>query len=554
VRSEQSLAKFLKLEMEHKTSLAPFVNLDAGAPMAARVLALRSALSGRDDGPTSVFIRSCYVSHMQRVLSAFDSENGGMLLAGTRGIGKSVFGTLMVLECAQRGHMVVYEHVGTRLLLVGERVSDEVAAILARNEYEPITQPGVYAIAQSDDVLFGALVSVKDVVFVQDLGDSPKSTAIKMGSSRWLVVSSPNADKLRYLRNQSFMKRLVMPLWSLQELQDAREQVYQQLPATRYAGYSAEEVAARFEIYGGVPRWVLERPRARSGYFMPSEEELEKAVKTVGIDELQGVFRAATYIDIPQQKVTGILIHVVPADEEGGPLENDPPRCTFASKIIRERMVDELLDRQQFGVSTFINAVQIIPELGGYRGYALEHNAHRNLPKGPEVSLRLLGERATSSTILRFRLPRLARVVSFASKDLTDLVALAPLEYARPASKTFPTLDSFAVLPLLTFEPGAKGQCLAMFQVTVSGSHDVDGSVLKRVHAKVHDLLGMKAKEKLPMVLVFVTDVNGIKTRQKIQTAKGDDYAQGFGESFQQFALLLGSDFDRLAEFSRVEE
>ena len=193
-----------------------------------------------------------------------------------------------------------------------------------------------------------------------------------------------------------------MPLWTLEELQDARKTVYDGMSSEAYAEYTEEEVKERFALYGGVPRWVLERPRVGTNKWSTSEAQLETSLADVTMEELLKVFRAATYIDIPKQNLTSILVHFVP-----GPNLHDPPKCRFASEAIRLRLVDALLDRQNFGAAGFINAVRQIPELGGYRGYTLEHNVHRSLPKGPKVQLRRLGAKSNTSEFEFAQPPRL---------------------------------------------------------------------------------------------------------------------------------------------------
>ena len=525
------------------------MSLSPGVPASLRILTLQSNLLGKDDGPSVVYIRACYAHHLNKILDAFKTPNGSILLAGTRGLGKSLFGTLVVVELYDRGYTVVYEHMNNRLLLVGENMLAFVSTCMEKVGYQPLGEPGIYNL-KGEETLFDLLVDQREIVFVQDLGDTPNATPIRSGNGRWLVVSSPNSTKLSYLRNQSRMKRLIVPLWSLQELQDTRN-ILKDLPVTRFAGYTPDEVKARFDIYGGVPRWVLDRPRSSNGYVQSSEEELNRALTSVSMSELEDVFRAGSYLDIPQQKFTGILVHVVPAGEEGGPLENDPPHCTFASSVIRQRMVDEFLSRQSFGASAFINAVRVIPELGGYRGYALEQNAHRTLPMAPIVSIRQLGKRAGSSELREVKLPRMTQVVQFKAENLDDLLTLQPLQYVRPESKIFPTLDAFAVLPSALFSPGTLGNCLTVFQVTVAATHDVDGSIISRVHTKVHRLLGLQDREVLPIVLVFLTDVNGIKTARTILKSDGTHYKTDFATSIKQFALYLGTDFNMLADFCR---
>ena len=283
-----------------------------------------------------------------------------------------MFGELVVLELVLLGKLVVYEHLQSRLLIVGPGgVPPALADAFSAYTVDPPTKQGIYDLGPHYHMSQG-LIDQENVYFVQDLGDTPKTTTVKSGKGKWLVISSPNADKLRYLRSNSNMQRVVMPLWSLEELEAARGTVFQGLPPTVFAGYTAAEVEDRFETYGGVPRWVLDRPRPNTGAVRSSEDELAGALVGVTLEELRGMFAAASYLELPHQKITSILIHVVPADVEGGALENNPPRCQFASERVRRLLVEELLNAERFGSAVFMNMVREIPELGGYRGYGFE--------------------------------------------------------------------------------------------------------------------------------------------------------------------------------------
>ena len=166
------------------------------------------------------------------------------------------------------------------------------------------------------------------------------------------------------------------------------------------------------------------------------------------------------------------------------------------------------------------------------------------------MKLRFLGARAHSSVLRDVRLPEMD-AVRFSAENLSDLLALSRRQYVHPTSKIFPTLDAFAVLPHVLFDAsktGAGADCLAFFQVTVSPTHKVNGAVLSRVKDKVCALLGVID---IPLVLVFVTDVNGIGTAKTILQGDGTAYAESsaFPKNVAQVALHLGSDFDKLAGF-----
>ena len=78
----------------------------------------------------------------------------------------------------------------------------------------------------------------------------------------------------------------------------------------------------------------------------------------------------------------------------------------------------------------------------------------------------------TAETMRTVVLPRLS-LRRFTADDLSDLTTLRRLTYARPTSKIWPTLNSFVVLEHKLFAPDEPGNCLVVFQITVSPDHDV---------------------------------------------------------------------------------
>jgi hypothetical protein len=249
--------------------------------------------------------------------------------------------------------------------------------------------------------------------------------------------------------------------------------------------------------------------------------------------------------------VAGIMLNILPDRESTATC-----KVKVASKEIHDRLMEALLDHQRISVSEFGNLVKDIPELGGYRGYVLENAAHRKLLRGPAVRIRALGARSNSSEFAPLQLPPLT-VVRFQGKNLMDIPSFAVNHYARPISRIFPTLDSFAVMyASLFFGAAAAGLCLVLFQMTVGNKHPPNSAILKLVVKRLRTLLNVPAAQKLPVALVFVTDPNGVTTQQKIMTKgkAGDQLKEAtrLGFEVKQFAMLLGDDFTELVEWERA--
>jgi len=160
---------------------------------------------------------------------------------------------------------------------------------------------------------------------------------------------------------------------------------------------------------------------------------------------------------------------------------------------------------------------------------------------------------AAGTEFPKFKHPKLTIAVVFSQRNFSDV----PLEklllgaYFRPSSPDFPTIDSFAILPLSTFVPGAKGLCLVTFQSTTSSRHVTNGAVLNSLFAHVKKKLGDVRR-----FHVFLTGANGIRTRQRIdmERSEGGPYATGHEPNVEQWVMTLGDEFNELFDMLERSE
>jgi hypothetical protein len=103
------------------------------------------------------------------------------------------------------------------------------------------------------------------------------------------------------------------------------------------------------------------------------------------------------------------------------------------------------------------------------------------------------------------------------------------------------------------FTTGATGLLLVVVQSTVSDSHDVESKYIKRIHARVCVLFGIKKVKDLPVLLAFITDPNGIRAEQTIIISTTGVQAEvgAFNFDLRQGAMLLGDDCTKIIEWER---
>ena len=475
------------------------------------IYALSRHLFGDLHTPFKVYIRECYKTLGPKIHELIKTNN--VLIAGTRGIGKSTLGFLMVFDFADKGDIVLYHHKKEQVLIIGPDVDKDKFSslnfILQANDYEPIVEKDVYFFRAADVDLFTLLSKHEDFRFVQDLGDDRDAYPPRSGEGRKLILSSPNNEALRQLHNASY-RRLYMPLWTLEELLEAQPLCFPDL--------TSEHVTKQFEIYGGVPRLVLEMdPKS-------AEVLLREQLDRMDVNVLFNIMAKKTYTELPTSRSTYILIHVVPdTDFEF--------KCVFATPIIARKLVEQFLDDANFSMQTFITNAKSISEMAAWRGNMLEALAHRVFVRGAQkVKLVQLYEKAKPKSLEK---THEGVEIKFSKReyffDVETLIEIHENVYYIPQKKNEPTIDSFAVVhrsfveKYFPLEAKLHPQALffiLFFQVTVSNKHVVDGNQIRKVQKIAKEKIN---QEDLPVIFLFVTEPGGITKRQEVTHLVADE-------------------------------
>ena len=510
--------------------------------------------------PPLVYLRDCHVALTDLIITKLADKH--VILAGGRGTGKSWLGTLIALKLALENKLVVYAHRGVRMLLIGPKLDASarrtLEAIAGPRGYDLASfEPGVLQFGTGDEDFFTSISKSRGVLVVHDIGDDINAHIIFDGDSKRLIVSSPNSVKLKPF-GQSIVSGFVfvfMPPWSLEELKQARTKCYPDKPE--------DLVCERFERMGGTARYVLQ---ADAGV---SEERQDKQVANARIDVLRDIFTASSYSDIPASGIkdltgretnlgTDLLFKVVPTADYLG------FRCEFASEHVTTLLAERFAFAEETQTIMKYDFLKNIPTMAAFRGSLVEYQAHKRLRSSPGArgELRALGDLrvlpwTAGQPVLTLKLPPLHENV-FA--DLEELKAFPSTQYCRPRSKNFKSVDSFAVLPAKYFDAGYKEElALVGFQVTVSSTHKVIGSGLKRVADHVKALrppVALRRKgaaarppPRMPIFLVFIGDHNQLRNKQDVVSDGGAVMVQDIGVA-KQFSLTLDSDFQALVQWS----
>lgn len=502
---------------------------------------------GGETNPSSMMIRGCFETYKAYVKELVASPGHSVILAGSKGIGKSFFGLYLCVDVLKSGWIVLYEYCGRRSLLVPLNVSAEhlreLNAELLKYERLGVQAGNAYEFLPEDRGVFEALAALESLYYIVDIGeDTDQAHVLLTGNPRRVVITSPNSDKIKRLGvGTGVAKTLFMPSWGWGEIETMNECPFMvNQPATSFVGPKpAAELKRLFDLYGGVPRHLFARDPV---------DTMERAVSKVNLDVLRDMFTTGKYQDLPTLKDgMGCLMRIEPMTHVDSKLprtiENARKgKAVVASPKVLDMLRDSFVSKSRDDNFKFFNAVKGIVAFSSFRGYFMDEAAHAALVQKRDVYLECLDTRKEGDNVTW---PAL-NTKTFSHEKMLDLASLAKMDYARPTFFNFPSIDSFAVVPESIFVPGRHKECLVLFQVTVADHHVIRGPDLEHVQERATLLLG----KKVPVYLVFVTTNDGVRAKQTIKTGKDEDYIKvpDFIKKLSQYALLLGSEFDAAAD------
>lgn len=225
--------------------------------------------------------------------------------------------------------------------------------------------------------------------------------------------------------------------------------------------------------------------------------------------------------------------------------------------------MQKFMAQKKFQAQEFADLMQDNPETQALYGPMLETIGHVALTEASMYDVHPLGsERINPSqgpSGWTVQWPKMSTTVRFEHISHID-GSIKTGVYYRPAKKTYETIDSFVLIDghRLDSNKYAQGQIvLVLIQTTVSKTHWVNGSNVKRIHADVYNKWEGKTEETftraLPRVLEFATRKfpKGVHTYQTPKKDKKKPFHPNRLPELPQYALVLEKDFEtvwRIAE------
>jgi hypothetical protein len=536
-----------------------------------RFIELVGQMNGAQDGRDKLYVRDCMPDMIEKIMSYLETKESAdrwLILGGSRGCGKSIVGSLVVILLAAKGHLVMYQHRGQIMIVFSEKVHPEARIrldeLMQRRGISALAPgTGVWAL-HGDIAVHGALYSdfkMEELfIFVQDLGDADEAKIPpRDGNGRRLIVSSPNASKLHHLERTSQYTLLIMPTWKLEEIR-------------KLEAKAPEAVEERFRRVKGIPRWVTDQP------MNITENTQDRQIENLPLDVLVSVIRCKSYLSLPAQvqkakndaSSTDLIFRIEPKSGTNG------TDCVvrLTSNYVYQKLAQRYVESTSQELSALVAAVQGVPELSEMRGKIFEAAVHRAFTEGDSVMSDKMSISKLGTTTLT-RVVEDVATMKFAPQaveflNVSELPSVATGTYYKPIRKNEKTIDSFTVVdedfvkryfpgdPALkeyrARDPKTRKQFIIFFQITVSAKHVVNGTVLKSTRDAVSGLLGLS---KLPMIFVFVTTAGGISERQTV-TRDGPNVTKRIAFENQemfgnQYALHLKGKFSDIARMCTVD-
>lgn len=410
----------------------------------------------------SIFVRDCYEAMYELVVTELGMRNPGersspatkgMIITGTPGIGKSSFSVYFAWR-----------------LVNDERIQGVLFSDVKDTAHLLVRENG--RLLASDGAIHALNIHIPDghnYIRLVDLAAREEPTWLHDGPI--IVFSSPDKRRFKELSKKNETLVLYMPIFTLDEMEDLR--------ANCYPGVTQKRTFALFSVYGGVPRFVLGKPKTTTASSVPSLGDLtygdamefvkENTVEDdlypmqmalARVQTIQKVVDAYGSSDVDDE-VSHMLVHVMPA-----PGNNSIGVYQFASKFVTRAVMDLHRMQQINNVKSFILLSD--RKGGSARGDCFEDICHMYIPKQGLDSARSL----SGGSQMTLRVPHFTHAHVFVPRleSFRDLAGRSDT-YFQPSIRSLEAIDSFAKV----------GQELYMFQMTVRGSHPVKANGLEKV-------------------------------------------------------------------------
>lgn len=191
----------------------------------SKILTSAVPLWGDSTKTKNIFIRDVYEERCAEVL---EKEYGRVLIGGSKGIGKSIFGTYLVLLFLKRKkRIVVYQREKEVFVMIPASATANAKEALSIAWMERFKER--LLMDDSSLTVFALNGTLADIprldglVFVVDQ-ETGEAEIPAGGSTLQILVSSPRTLRVsNFTRNQTHLLRIYLPVWTLGEMKRCYE-------------------------------------------------------------------------------------------------------------------------------------------------------------------------------------------------------------------------------------------------------------------------------------------------------------------------------------------
>ena len=394
---------------------------------------------GRPSLGSKIFIRSCYKELSALILGGASSDTfHNIVVTGTPGIGKSVFGFYLLYLLRCQGKTVVFELKGKWYRFSDAGVVQ--ASLEAFNERGYMDDPNSW--------------------YLSDPEDRPR----EYFQGTTVVLVSPKYERVKEFLKLADAQQIFMPVWGLDELLKCQRAVFPHVPSTF--------VEEAFGVVGGVARAIFNELK-----YVQVKDGIEDAVNKLSLATLREEVSLLTSSGRLPTDITGDKLFHVFSDSSDGFKRYT---VTFASNFTSELVIRKIAEKGRRSLLDFAGAAidhkDVARMFGGGSvvGSLFEHAAHQVIgwDRAGEEPLKMAilidsGGVLSGTDSLNFSFEKregFKGETIYSSFDQGVYYTAVPFNY--------PAIDSFGM--------DRRGDTLFFFQMKYAGVEAVIGSTVER--------------------------------------------------------------------------
>jgi hypothetical protein len=506
----------------------------------------------------SIFQRDCFGPLKEKVEKVVSEKEEGrskyssVIVTGSSGIGKTLFGFYLAHQLVKAGKTVAYNYRNQLRVVLAPSVS-ELQSMGENNKLR-------FPLDLLQQYHKGQLAPMEGKEETDDQRDASHYwgtvdktsdfwTKLLQNEETWLLVDLHRGDAYEDGRHcckivltstlrqgdwpdldsggGSLSKKLYMGPLSLEEAK--------KIKSTLNLTISVDKITERYADFGGSARFLF-----HAGAEQKVDEAFQEGVLAALDPNTENPVRASA------------LVHII-ADENFEYVGRK-----WASQKIAERAVDALIDLRELGEQVWLEATQgrTGKHIMGVRGIFAERLWHRQVQSDKIIRLKpLLPKGKSTAAEMKKLVKSFNRTRRFSKADLSDLTQMDVGDYILPDNDQFPDVDAIAVLnhdpwvPIADEEASPKANqkassnCIGiMLQMAIGSRHKrAHGLTLLDIDKKMGALVEGYTAGLSGLYLIYVTESADSWSPVTYTTKEGKSYRTGnmpkrLGE-IQQFAL-----------------